>query len=128
MFTVEIDKPKNLLKMAFIRHVTLDETRQWREQLVSLLTELQPGFRLLSDLSILEIMDPDCVPDIEYTMDLLDQAGIAKVVRILKDPRKDIGFNIMSAFHYRRRIPIVTCETMEEALQQRCSGRISPRG
>jgi hypothetical protein len=38
-------------------------------------------------------------------------------VRIITDPRQDIGLNIMSLFHYRRRIPIVTCQSMEEALK-----------
>jgi hypothetical protein len=62
-------------------------------------------------------MDLACAPDIEFAMDLFDKAGIAKVVRIISDPAKDIGFSIMSLFHYRRRIPIITCETMEEALR-----------
>lgn len=117
MFQIEVDKPKNLLKMAFAQHVTLDETRRWREQLAGLLTELQPGFRLLSNLSALEIMDPDCAAEIEFGMDLLNNAGISKVVRVIPDPRKDIGFNIMSHFHYRRGVKIVTCETLKEALQ-----------
>jgi hypothetical protein len=38
------------------------------------------------------------------------------VVRIIPDPRKDIGLSIMSVFHYRRGVRIVTCETLAEAL------------
>jgi hypothetical protein len=34
---------------------------------------------------------------------------------VIPDPRKDIGFNILSLFHYRHDIHIVTCETLEEA-------------
>ena len=30
---------------------------------------------------------------------------------------KDIGFNIMSLFHYPRRVRIVTCEALEEAMK-----------
>ena len=117
MFQVEIDKPKNLLKMAFAQHVTLDETRRWREQLVVLTAELRHGFKLLSNLSELEIMDPDCAAEIEFGMDLCNKAGVAMVVRVIPDPRKDIGLTIMSAFHYRRGVRIVTCETLEEALR-----------
>jgi len=117
MFQIEVDKPKNLLKFTFSQHVTLDETRRWREQLAGLLAELQPGFRLLSDLSGLEIMDPECSAEIEFGMDLLNHAGISQVVRVIPDPRKDIGFNIMSHFHYRRGVRIVTCKTLDEALQ-----------
>ena len=31
------------------------------------------------------------------------------------DPRKDIGFKVMSLFHYGHDVPIVTCETLDEA-------------
>lgn len=117
MFQVSADKSKNLLNIVFAGHVPRTETQQWRERLSVLIGELRPGFKLLSDLSLLEVMDPDCAADIEHSMEVLDKAGIGKVVRIINDPRKDIGFSIMSLFHYRRRIPIVTCETMEEALQ-----------
>jgi hypothetical protein len=48
-------------------------------------------------------------------MDSCDARGITMVVRIIPDPRKDIGLNIMSLFHYRRGVRFVTCETIEEA-------------
>jgi hypothetical protein len=51
-------------------------------------------------------------------MDLCDKKGAAAVVRVIPDPQKDIGLNIMSIFHFRRRVRISTCETMEEALRQ----------
>ena len=78
---------------------------------------MQRGFTLLSDLSSLDLMDLDCAPDIEWSMEALDEAGIARVVRVIPDPRKDIGFNIMSHFHYRRSVTFVTCDTLEEALK-----------
>jgi hypothetical protein len=116
MFQIETDKTKNLLRFVFSGHVTPEETRRWREQLCKFLVDLQPDFTLLSDLSALDVMDIECAPDIEWSMDALDEAGIAKVVRIIPDPRKDIGMNIMSRFHYRPRVRIVTCDTVEEAL------------
>src|ERR1700743_1843090 len=113
-FKVEFNKSKNLLRFFFSQHVTPDETSRWREQLKHLLADVQPDFKLLSDLSGLESMAPACAVDIEFGMDLLDKAGIAKVVRIFTDPRKDIGLSIMSVFHYRRGIPIVTSPSSEE--------------
>jgi hypothetical protein len=50
-------------------------------------------------------------------MDLCNQKGISKIVRIIPDSQKDIGFNILSLFHYRHGIPIVTCETAAEAMK-----------
>jgi hypothetical protein len=117
MFKAEVDKSKNLLKFVFSQRVTPDETARWREKLGGLLAETRPGFKLLSDFSGLESMDFACAPDVEVVMDLCNKAGISKVVRIITDPRQDIGLNIMSLFHYPRRIPIVTCPTMEEALK-----------
>ena len=116
MFQVEVDQPKNLLKMVFFGRVTADETRDWRGQLPALLRQLQPGFKLLGDFTALESMDYACAPDIEFAMDLCNEAGVAKIVRVIPDPRRDIGLSIMSRFHYHRGVAIITCETMEEGL------------
>jgi hypothetical protein len=117
MFQVEVDKPTNLLKFAFSGRVTTDDTGRWRAQLGGLLEQLPTGFKLLSDFSGVESIDLACAPDIEFVMEMLDKAGVAKVVRIITHPRQDIGMSIMSLFHYRRRVVIVTCQTMEEALR-----------
>ena len=116
MLQVEADQSRNLLKLAFSRRVTADETRRWREKLPTLLAQLKPGFRLWSDFTGLESMERECASDLEHVMDLCNEAGVAKVVRVIPDPRQDIGLNIMSLFHYRRRVLIVTCQTVEEGL------------
>jgi hypothetical protein len=117
MFQIELDKSKNLLHFVYSQHVTSEEMARWRAQLCKLLSDVQPGFKVLTDMRSLDWMDLDCAPDIEWSMEALDEAGIAKVVRIIPDPRKDIGFNIMSHFHYRAHVSFVTCDTMEEALR-----------
>jgi hypothetical protein len=49
-------------------------------------------------------------------MDSCAEKGVALVVRLLPaEPSKDIGFAIMSQFHYAPDVRIVTCATMEEA-------------
>ncbi len=78
---------------------------------------MQPGFKLLVDWTTVDSIALDCVPDIAWSMDALDAAGVSKVVRVVPDPRKDIGANIMSLFHFRRSVAFVTCDTMEEALE-----------
>ena len=117
MFQVEVDKSKNLLKIVYARHVGAEDTKRVVEKIPALVPDLQPGFRLLTDLSGLESMDLDCVPSIERLMDLCDKKGVEMVVRVIPDPHKDIGMNIMSLFHYRRRVRIVTCKTLEEAME-----------
>jgi hypothetical protein len=117
MFQAETNPSENLLKFAFSGSVTTDDTTRWKAQMDGWLKPLRPGFKLLSDFSGVESIDLACAPDIEFVMELLNKAGIAKVVRIITHPRQDIGMSIMSLFHYRRCVVIVTCQTMEEAVR-----------
>jgi hypothetical protein len=103
------------LKVVYGGHVGAEETKQSLAQVEPMVMQMRPGFRLLSDLRNLQSMDLGCVPYIEQVMDLCDDREIGMVVRVIPDPHKDIGLNIMSLFHYRRGVRIVTCETIEEA-------------
>lgn len=118
MYEVEADKSKNVLKIAFSQQIRPADASACEQKVRTLLADFQPGFRLLSDLSDLETMDVACAPYIVRVMDLCNQHGVSKVVRVIPDRHKDIGLNIMSLFHYRRRIAIVTCETVVEALKE----------
>ncbi len=80
-----------------------------------LLADLEPGFRLLADFSRLEFMDLDCVPEIGKMMELLERHQVGLIVRVVPDEDKDIGFNIISAFHYKKRPQAATCETIKQA-------------
>ena len=115
MFQVAIDKQQNLLRISFSQQVGQREAKRFRQRLGAILGELQPGFQLLTDLSELESMDYRCVPEIELAMEICRQKGVTKVVRVIPDIKKDIGFTIMSFFHYKHGVPIVTCETLGEA-------------
>lgn len=117
MYKVTLDKSKNLLTIRFSKRVAPDEAKVCVQQVKAYLTELKPGFRLLTDLTALESMDVGCVPHLEDSMDACNKSGVAKVVRVIPDPKKDIGLSILSIFHYRRRIPKVTCETLAEAMK-----------
>ena len=48
-------------------------------------------------------------------MDLFDQHGLKQVVRVVPEPARDIGFNIMARFHYHHNPRTTNCETMTEA-------------
>jgi hypothetical protein len=115
MIEATVDKSANLLKVRYIGQIGPEESKHGAEQIKMLLGQLQPGFRLLTDMRALQTMDLGCVPYIEQVMDLCDDRGIGFVVRVIPDPHKDIGLNIMSLFHYRRGVRIVTCQKFEEA-------------
>ena len=115
MLKLEADSVRNLLKMTFSGQLRARELAERAADVETALVGLRAGFRFLGDLSDLEVMEPECLAHIRRTMDLLNQRGVAMVVRIIPDPHKDIGLNILSLFHYRRGIPIVTCASQAEA-------------
>ena len=115
MYQCEIDEPTNLLKISYSGRVDGDQTRRCAKECEVIVQKLRPGFRLLTDLSALDQMDFACVPDIKRIMELLDSAGVELVVRVIPDPRKDIGLNILSLFHYGKGVRIVTYQRLEEA-------------
>jgi hypothetical protein len=70
MIKTQVDKTSNLLLIRYAGRVGPAETRSGVEQLPGLLAEFQPGFRLLTDLSGLELMDLECEPHLKRMMDL----------------------------------------------------------
>lgn len=109
------DVPANLLKINFFGRIGAAEMEAHFHRVESLLPALRADFSILSDLTGLESMEISCVPFIEKIMDLCRERGVSLVVRVIPDPAKDIGFNIMSLFHYPRRVRIVTCKNRIEA-------------
>src|SRR5258708_1784590 len=115
MFQVEADQSKNLLRVNYSGHVDANEAQRCVERIGTVLVGLSPGFSLLTDLSGLELMDASCARHVKKAMDLCNHKGVELVVRVIPDPSKAIGLSILSIFHYRRGVRIVTCETLDEA-------------
>ena len=118
MYAVETDTVRNLILITYGGRVVPADLARGRAALVAALKTVQPGFRLLTDLSVLDSMDYACAKEIEATMDLLREHGVAQVARVVPDPHKDIGFTVMSFFHHAPETPVVTFETRAEALQK----------
>jgi hypothetical protein len=117
MFLASMNKPQRLICMSYIDLVTPEQLARNRNDVLAMLAEMPPGFRLLADFSHLKSMDVDCVTEIGAMMERLDRAGIGTVVRVLPDESKDIGMKILSIFHYQHRPDIVTCQNMTEAVR-----------
>ena len=115
MIKFEVDEPKRLLVIRYRGVVEAEETEKGWEQIRNGLTKLQSGFRLLADLSELQSMDVACAPFIEKAMDMCNEKGASMVVRVIPDPHRDIGLQIMSTFHYAGDVQIFTCETLAQA-------------
>jgi hypothetical protein len=112
---VTVNKPKQILLLSFIGQVRAKELVAGYQDMAAFLSELSPGFRLVTDLCALESLDEDCGKEIARAMELCDQKGVGLVVRIIPDGSKDIGLNILAHFHYRHRPRTVTCPNMVEA-------------
>jgi hypothetical protein len=115
--TIEIDQPKNLLAIRYRGAIASGEMKRALEEVRAALPKLSTGFRLLGDLTDLESMEVACAPFLEKIMDLCNENGVATIVRVIPDPRCDIGLQIMSYFHYSGDVRIVACESLAEAME-----------
>lgn len=115
MFLATMNRAKRLLLLSYIDRITVEELRRGREDVAALAADLPNGVRILADFSQLESMDVSCAPELGKLMELAQQNGVQTVVRVMPDPTKDIGMNILSHFHYRDRPQIQTVDTMAEA-------------
>ena len=117
MYAVELDQSKRLLVISATRRVTAEEVNAVAERVRELLQDVTPGFRVLVDFRWLESMDSGAAPHLAKIMETLTRKGVASVARVVTDPRKDIGLNILSQFHYGPEIQITTFETLADAVQ-----------
>lgn len=118
MVSVTSNKHRRLLFLNYAEKVSPADLESVRDELAALVEDLPAGLRILADFSQLEYMDPACMTEIGRTMDMLDKHGVSLVVRVIPDPSKDIGMNILTIFHYAHRPRIITCENLAKALQQ----------
>jgi len=117
MYSVEIDRSKRLLVISALQRVTAEQAKLAAKQVRELVRNVAPGLRVVADFRWLESMDAAAAPHVAKIMDTLAEKGVSSVTRVMPDPRKDIGLNILSQFHYGPEIQIATFETLADALQ-----------
>jgi len=117
MYAVELDRSKRLLVISAAQRVTAEEANRAAQRIRELLQDVAPGFHVLADFRWLESMDSAAARHIAEMMDALAEKNVASVTRVMPDPHKDIGLNILSQFHYGPEIQIGTFETLADAVQ-----------
>jgi hypothetical protein len=117
MYSVEADRSKRLLVISVAGHVTKAEVAAAARQVREMVKDAEPGLHLLADFRWLESMDSSAASDVAEIMDVLTEKQVGSVTRVVPDPHKDIGLNILSQFHYDPKIRIATFETLADALQ-----------
>jgi hypothetical protein len=118
MFSVEASDAERLIKINWSGQVDLDEMRRCAEEIGVTISKMRPGFRVLADMTDLESMDYAGAPYIASVMDLCVTKQVEHVVRVIPNPRKDIGLNIMSYLRYGSKVRVTICENMAEAVQR----------
>ena len=117
MYAVELDRSKRLLVISARQKVTAQEANMVAQRIRELLQDIEPGFHVLADFRWLESMDSAAAAHIARIMDVLTEKNVASVTRVMPDPHKDIGLNILSLFHYGANVKIATFETLADAVQ-----------
>lgn len=117
MYAVELDRSKRLLVISAAQKVTAEEAKMVAQRIREVLQDVVPGFRVLADFRGLQSMDSGAARHIAEIMDALAEKGVASVTRVMPDPHKDIGLNILSQFHYGPDVTVTTFETLADAVQ-----------
>jgi hypothetical protein len=116
MYSVEADKSKRLIVISAVGHVTEEEVKEAARQVREIVQDATPGFRVLSDFRWLDSMQASASRYVAEIMDAVAAKKVGLVARVISDPRKDIGLNILSQFHYGPEIQTATFETLADAL------------
>jgi anti-anti-sigma regulatory factor len=117
MYAVELDQSKRFLVISATQKVTAQEADMALQRVREVLQDVASGFHVLADFRGLQSMDPAAARHIAKIMDALAEKNVASVTRVMPDPHKDIGLNILSQFHYGANVKIATFETLADALQ-----------
>jgi anti-anti-sigma regulatory factor len=115
MIRIGYDEKYNTVVVEFVGRIDAKLEDQYLLDIRRSLPKHKKGFKLLVDLSAVENMDLEMQGAIIRAMDLFNTQGVTKIIRVIPDPAKDIGFNILSIFHYSKDIKILTVQTRKEA-------------
>ena len=117
MFVVEIDSSRRFVVISVAGHVTVEEARDTAQRVREVLVNAEPGFVALADFRWLDSMATGAAEFIAEIMDAFAAKKVSAVVRVVPDPHKDIGLNILSQFHYGPEITVRTFETLADAVE-----------
>jgi hypothetical protein len=116
MISVELNRSGRLLIISATGHVSAEEVEQTAGRVRDLLQQAAPGLHALTDFRWLESIHPSAAPYITEIMGTLARHHVASIIRIIPNPGRDIGLEMLAQFRYSAELPISTVETLVEAL------------
>ncbi|MBC8205935.1 MAG: hypothetical protein H8E68_02150 [Kiritimatiellaeota bacterium] len=117
MYLLEIDRTQNRIHITLSDRVDEAQTKALLDELRLRVGELEPGFRILCDMTTLEEFNESAGVHYRSVMDLCNEANVSKIIRIIPNPIHNFGLTVMSHFHYNSGIPVVICKDFNEALR-----------
>jgi hypothetical protein len=124
---VYVDESRNLLHLIYVGTLDGREAQRLFDTAKSALAPLRRGFDILADLRDLKEVKGDAVKIIDRLMDLCNEHGVARIVRVVSGETENFGFAIMSCFHYDQHVRFVTCLNLEDAVARLSAGKNSNR-
>jgi hypothetical protein len=115
MFKIELNPYPNTISIEISGCFDLNQAEQIHKRLEAVLPDFKQGFILITDISSLQDIDNDVRISIKKSMDLINRHRPSRIIRIVPDINKDVGFNIMSMFHYSKDIKINTLQSPDQS-------------
>ncbi len=115
MIKARYDKKYNAVVIEFIGRIDAAQAKQSYLDIQKIVSAYRKGFKILTDFSLVESMDLKIKETIAKSMDFLDKKGVKEIIRVIPDPAQDIGFSIMSLFHYSKKVKFLTFPSRKDA-------------
>lgn len=109
------DEKNNTLTINYRGAFEISQAEELYAELLKLLPKYKKGFRVISDFTDTTVVSPDVRETLKKIMDFLNTQGVQEIIRIIPNPAIDIGFNIMSLFHYSKEVKFITVNSREDA-------------
>ncbi|MBN3039922.1 MAG: hypothetical protein JW867_02220 [Candidatus Omnitrophica bacterium] len=117
MYEIKTNAVRNTLFVTLKGVFTAQQSKEILKDIPKKLSQLKNDFTLLTDMCSLKEIEDQARPYIEKTMNLLNKHGVSKIIRIIPESSDDIGFNIMSLFHYSKDVKITTFKSFKELVE-----------
>ena len=115
MIEISYDKKRNTVVIEFSGKIDAVQGKEYLPKIPAAIPKHGRGFNLLVDTSKVESIDPKLKDAVTEAMDIFNAQGVQRVIRVIPDPHTDIGFNILSIFHYSKDVKIITVASRSEA-------------
>lgn len=120
MLKARYDEKWNAVIIDFEGEVHYSDAEKFYAGIENILPKHGKGFRLLTDFTHLKQMDVSVQELIKKAMDLFNEKGVTQIIRVVPTPDQDIGFNILSAFHYSKSVKFLILASRAEAEERFC--------